>query len=50
MRWRLILKVDVQKLRKLACYVSIVQTQFEKEVKIVCVIGLIVSLKPSGIQ
>lgn len=35
---------------RLLTYVSIVQTQFEKEVKIVCVVGLIVSLKPSGIQ
>lgn len=43
MRWRLILKVDAQKLRLLT-YVCIVQTQFEKEIKIVCVVGLGIQL------
>lgn len=43
MRWRLILKVDAQKSRLLT-YVCIVQTQFEKEIKIVCVIGLGIQL------
>lgn len=43
MRWRLILKVDAQKSRLLT-YVCIVQTQFEKEIKIVCVVGLGIQL------